>query len=119
MLKDGLGLDVEQKRYKRERMNTCVLLWKKYLGEKSINIEQFVQQYSFGYILRKSWRKNLKKICNCSWDSAWNDSGGDVVKTLFAKDVMMILESALGSTLGTSFGTKLVATLEVEAGEMG
>ena len=44
---------------------------------------------------------------------------GDAVKTLFAKAVMMILESALGSTLGTSFGTKLVATLEVEAGEMG
>ena len=42
-LEDGLGLDVEQKGYKQERMNTCVLLQKKYLGEKSIDIEQFVQ----------------------------------------------------------------------------
>ena len=85
MLKDGLGLDVEQKGYKQERMNTCVLLWKKYLGEKSIDIEQFVQQYSLGYILRKSWIKNLKKICNCSWDSTWNDSVGDVVKIWLQK----------------------------------
>ena len=82
MLKDGLGLDVEQKGYKQERMNTCVLLQKKYLGEKSIDIEQFVQQYSLGYILRKSWRKKLKKICNCSWDSTWNDSVCDIVKTI-------------------------------------
>ena len=32
---------------------------------------------------------------------------------------MMILEAALGSTLGTSVGTKLVATLEKESGGMG
>jgi len=56
-LKYGLGLDVEQKGYKQERINTCVFLQKKYLGEKSIDSEQFVQQYSLGYILRKSWRK--------------------------------------------------------------
>ena len=31
----------------------------------------------------------------------------------------MILEFALGAILGTSFGTKLVATLEKESGGMG